>query len=100
VRNKYFTVELTTPEYEPSSRAGVAEGDALAGEAAVLDSWSRSIFSNPIRELLGRQAKDVCSNRPTLLRARPQSFIFNRFIPQISLLARNVVPEYYLLLTA
>ena len=46
-----LTVELTTPEYEPSSRAGVAEGDALAGEAAVLDSWSRCIFSNPIREL-------------------------------------------------
>jgi hypothetical protein len=29
-----------------------------------------------------------------------ESFIFNRFILQISLLARNVVPEYYLLLTA
>src|SRR6266852_2699128 len=51
VRNKYFTVELTTPEYEPSARLGAAEWATEAGEAGVLDCWSRSSFSNPIREL-------------------------------------------------
>src|SRR6266481_4971431 len=39
VRNKYFTVELTTPEYDPSAGAGEA-GRAEAAEAVELDCWS------------------------------------------------------------
>jgi hypothetical protein len=50
VRNKYFTVELTAPEYDPSADLGVREA-ATAVASAELDFWSCSIFSNLIREL-------------------------------------------------
>jgi hypothetical protein len=99
VRNKYFTVELTAPVYDPSGCLGVGEA-ATAGDSAELDFWSWSIFSNLIREL--RLFPPSVSAEKALPFATAPLCTVNAsdesFYPIISFLARNELPEYYLLL--
>src|SRR5579862_3395674 len=103
VRNRYFTVAATNPEYGSSGGSGASEWVAGGGGFASLDFKSSSIFPNPIRQLhfpshseghgSPRLSGRHFSSRSRLLLDRFEQF-------EISLLARNGVHEYYLVLAA
>src|ERR1700690_3448097 len=51
VRNRYFTVELTNPEWGSAGGAEAAGRVVGGGGCANVDCWSLGIFPNPIRQL-------------------------------------------------
>jgi hypothetical protein len=94
-------VELAKPGRDFFIGAEARKRASEAGESTELDSWSLSIFPNPIRELRkDAHPKDMGA---TWLSTGHVPFIRMKagdksFYSAISFLARNTVHEYYLLL--
>jgi len=101
VRKRYLTVETETPERDFAIRGGIAAAGGWASGEIEYDFWSIKGFLVSYQTVAGNRLPLLKKGGRAAwsdLRHRIQTNRLNRFNPRIYLLARTLVPAYYLLL--